>query len=162
MKNLKEQKRLGNILPENNRIINNKSQLKKLVENMYNDKNASDIKNKAKALTELFTKTGNVISEGISKRTGKTYLKTGREVKNLYKQLKQRLKQDKANELIVEREEIAGYEDGHRRFATKTYKFENPQTMSDFINQLNGKAAVIALRIDFGEPREEVLKDYGY
>ena len=162
MKSLKEQKRLGNIKPEYNKLMKNSSQLKKLVENMYNDPNIDEIKNKTKALTELFTKTGGIVSEGISKRTGKVYLKPGREIKNLYKQLKQRMKNSGVDEITVEREEIVGYEGKQRIFGKKEYKFQNPKTMQDFISQLNGKAAVVALRIDLGEPREEVLRDYGY
>ena len=164
IKILNEQKRLGNIKKQDLFTINNYDNLKKYVQNVYNDADIYQIKNKAKEAAKQFTRTGTIISEGISKRTGKSYLKVGREVKNLYKQLKQKLKDDNKNELIIEREEIAGYDENtkSRIFQKRKYKFQDPKTMADLINQFNSPAAVIALRIDMGNPREEVLADYGY
>lgn len=160
---LQEQKRLGNLKAEDVSIAKNKKLLKKIVENYYNFAPKDESINRTQDLAKQFTRTGTVVKEGISKRTGKVYIKAGREVKNLFKSLKQKMKQDQKNFIEIERDEIAGYDEKKNRiFKRVKYRIDNPTDMKDFISQLKGASEIIAFRIELGEPREEVLRDYGY
>lgn len=160
---LKEQDRLGNLTKNGKYVLNDEPYLRKIVETEYNYPFLNENSTRSKEISKQYLKTGKALSEKVSKRTGKLYLSVDRETRQLYKSLKEKMRNDKLDFYSFSRKEIVGRDEKDELvFDTAYYGIEDPENIGDFINQLKGLGEVIALRIDLGDPREEVLRDYGY